>query len=473
MKKIKKPTIGVLLISTPRFHDLGAGTENGLFYSRKEKAAAELYKQLDFAELLTPGVVYTREDLKAAMQSFIAHQPDMILASFLSWSDDFAWIRFLRDMPPIPILFATIVQPKQNFSDSFTEDRFVDFLAAGGLVGSQEASSSIARFNRPMLQQVIGPMPHIIKEIKSFALAAALRSELRQTSFGLLPSYNEVMWATYTDPYSLFMNVGPELRFLSVAELEDEMRLLPKEETEAAVTAILEQYPHDDSVQTDKMQASVAASLALEKLARKKQVELLVLNDVDITLLTKIGLRPGFTPCPGTEDVMVVPEGDIGGGLACYLLGKLSGQPVNFIEPFYINYENDTFAVGHAGPQDYTNPGGKTIISEDTRFAKSGYKYAGAPFAWHVIGKGEKTMLHISQEGSSFKMAAAVVDALECEHFLAGYSHGVLHSRIPATEFFGKLLNFGVTQHYALADGNWLKEIAILADLMGFSYLEI
>ena len=473
MKSLKIPSIGVLLLSTPRFHDLGEGTEHGLFYKRKEEAADRLLSQMDFARIIFPGVVYTREDLQKAMGRFCSERPDMIFAMFLSWSDDFAWVRFLRDMPPVPLLFATIIEEAAGFTDSFTEDRFVDFLAAGGLVGSLEASGSAERFKRPMMRTVIGTLSQVMEETRQFSRASAMRAQLRQISFGLLPSYNEVMWSTYIDPYSLFMNAGPELRFLSVSALEDEIAALSDTAVQTAADTILRQYPNDGTIRMDKMLASVAASLAMENLARKAGVELLVLNDVDPILLTRIGLRPGFSPCPGTDDVMVVPEGDIGCGLACYILNRLSGSHVNFIEPFYINHGDGTIAVGHAGPQDYTAAGGKTVISLDTRFAKSSYRHAGAPFAWHVIGPGEKTMVHISQHGTSFKMAAAVVDAAECSHFLAGYSHGVLKSRIPAEEFFGKLLRCGVTQHYALADGNWLKELSMTAGLLGFDYTEI
>lgn len=472
MKALKKPSVGLLLISTPRFHDLGEGTEHGFFYKRKEKAAEALLYCFDFADVNYPGVVYTREDLKQAMNRFASDRPDLIFAMFLSWSDDFAWIRFLRDMPPIPLLFATITE-EPSFTDSFTEDRFVDFLAAGGLVGSLEASGSAARFNRPMMRTAIGPLKDVIAEAERFARAAALRTELNQTVFGLLPSYNEIMWSTYVDPYTLFMKAGPELRFLSVAALEEEIAAVPEETAVSAERTILSGYPNDGTVQMDNLRASVTASLALEMLARRAGVELLVLNDVDQMLLKRIGLRPGFSPCPGTDDIMVVPEGDIGGGLACYILSKLSGRHVNFIEPFYIDPKSGTFAAGHAGPQDYTAPGGTTVISLDTRFAKSGYRHAGAPFAWHLIGPGEKTMVHVSQHRDSFKMAAAVVDSMECEYFLAGYSHGVLKPRLPAEEFFRTLLEFGVTQHYALADGNWLNELSETAALLDFEYLEL
>ena len=120
MKQLNKPVIGVLLLSTPRFRSLGEGTEHGFFYERKDQAAKELLSGLDFADVIFPGVVYTREELKEAMGLFCSRRPDMIFAMFLSWSDDFAWIRFLRDMPPVPLLFATITEESASFTDSFT-----------------------------------------------------------------------------------------------------------------------------------------------------------------------------------------------------------------------------------------------------------------------------------------------------------------------------------------------------------------
>ena len=66
-------------------------------------------------------------------------------------------------------------------------------------------------------------------------------------------------------------------------------------------------------------------------------------------------LRPGFCPTRGDSRLTVVPEGDIGGGLAVYILKLLSGRRANFIEPFYIIHQRNRFAAGHAGPNDYTN----------------------------------------------------------------------------------------------------------------------
>jgi L-arabinose isomerase len=473
LQKTRKPKIGMLFISPPRFNNLGEGTEHGLFCRRKEKEAAKLLSHFDFADTIFPGIVYTREDIKGAMAQFIREEADMVFALFLSWSDDFAWIRFLRDMPPIPIFFAGISREEPGFEDSLTEDRFIEFLSAGGLVGLLEASGSVSRFDRPMFRRRFGNIKDIVTETEKFAQAASIRSLLRQIAFGLLPSYNEVMWSTYVDPYDLFMKAGPELRFLSVAELNEVIAAAPKEKTQAAMDTILKTYPSRGEINKEKMFASVEASLALETMARSYGVELLVLNDIDQMLFRQVGLRPGFTPCPSTHDVMVTPEGDLGGGLACYILGKLSGQAVNYIEPFHVDNRDGTFAAGHAGPNDYTDPKGETLISTDTRFAKSGYKHAGAPFAWHVISPGEKTMIHISQCRGRFKMAVSLLDALPAKHFLAGYSHGVFKPRIPVDEFFTKLQNIGVTQHYGLTAGNHRETLKMLAELLDFDFYQI
>ncbi len=474
MQVSSKPVIGVLLITTPRFHDLGKETEHGVFHIRKEEEAQRLIASLStFSTPIFQGVVYTRDELRTAMAHFEAEQVDMVFACFLSWSDDYAWIRFLRDMKTIPILFTSIVRDSLGFSDSLNEDRFVEFLSAGSLVGMLEASGSASRFNRPMMKRAIGTQTQIIQTCRSFALAAAMRTKLKQVNFGLLPSLNEVMWSTYVDPYSFFMKVGPELRFLSVVSLQEEINLLESSTVDKAMQQLQERYKVDSNVESDKFRASVAASLALESLSRKQNIEVLVLNDVDSVLLRTIGLRPGFTPCPGTEDVIVVPEGDIGGALSVYLLKYFAQDAVQFIEPFHIDYERDVFEGGHAGPNDYTDKQGSTIISRDERFAKTDYRYAGAPFAWHVIREGEKTMLHISECEGQYKLICSVVDALPTKHHLAGYTHGLFKPRKPCIAFFQELMEIGVTQHFAIAQGDHCAELQEFAQIMGFSFHRI
>lgn len=470
MKQITGGKTGVLFIATSRFRNLGSDTGEGSYEIRKIKEAEKYISKLnDFCQVVYPGTIYTRDDLLKAIQIFKEQDVEMIFALYLSWAEDFAWVRFLRDMPPVPILFACITHDKINFITTEEETDFVEFLSSGGLVGSLEASGSVKRFSRHMLETIIGSLDHVMKEARDFSKASALRRKLFNSGFGLLASYNEVMWSTYVDPYNLFMKAGPELHFLSVSTLVKEIGSIEENTVKKVCDELASKYEIMPDVDTDKFHASVRASLALESIARKAGVNVIVLNDVDTVLLTEVGLRPGFLPCPGTEDIIVVPEGDIGAGLAVYILKLLSGKPVNFIEPFYINADGNYFAGGHAGPNDYTDPNGITKIARDVRFAKTSYKYAGAPFAWHVISKGIKTMLHISESNGRFKMVCSLVEALPTEHFITSYSHGLFRPvNNDIHNFFKQLLQIGVTQHYGVVEGNYINQLSYLAKIMDF-----
>jgi len=420
-----KGKTGVLFIATSRFRNLGNETAEGSYELRKEAEAAEYISSLkDFCEVVYPGPVYNREDLSKSIKMFTEQKVDSVFSLFLSWSEDFAWVRFLRDMPPVPVLFACRIRDSIDFDNTCNETDFVEFLSAGGLVGSLEASGSIARFNRPMMEIVVGHFDEIMIKARNFSSAAAVRTKLFNTNFGLLASYNEVMWSTYVDPYNLFAKAGPELRFMSVATLSEEIESINEKTVQETCDILSSRYEVMQDVDINKFHASVRASLAVESMARKAGVSVVVLNDVDPVLLRYIGLRPGFLPCPGTKDITVVPEGDIGGGLAVYILKLLSGLPVNLIEPFHIDKVNNCFAGGHAGPNDYTDPEGSVKIACDVRFAKTSYKHAGAPFAWYVIPPGIKTMLHVSESKGRFKMVCSLVEALPTEHFITSYSHG-------------------------------------------------
>lgn len=356
----RKPKIGVLLIEAERFRALGEGTVRGTYAVRKDaEAAAYINKIQEFADVVYPGPVWERDGAERAARLFYNEGVDCVAAGFLSWAEDFAWIRFLRELPQMPLFFMSVVRDSLAITDTNDEDQFIDFLSAGALVGFQEASGSFRRFDRPMSDMAIGTLDTVVEKLKIFASAARVRSTLRHARISLLSCFNEAMWDTYLDPYNLFMKVGPEIHFLSISELVNEINGTSDDTVKGIVkelTANHEVYPNVDM---EKLDASVRASYAMERIAIKADTDLLVLNDIDTVLFREVGLRPGFAPTSADLPLVTVPEGDIGGGLATYILHALTGRRSNFIEPFYIDHVRGTFAAGHAGPNDYRDPEGK------------------------------------------------------------------------------------------------------------------
>lgn len=189
-----------------------------------------------------------------------------------------------------------------------------------------------------------------------------------------------------------------------------------------------------------------------------------------------IGLRAGFYhPYFNRNLSVLVPEADIGAGLITYILKLLSGKHVNFLEPFHIESDFGTFAGGHAGPNDHNDPdyARNVVIARDVRFAKTNYKYAGAPFAWYRISPGRKTMAQLVEENGKYKLVCTLVDSLEGKHLLATYSHSIFRPVVPVNRLFEEIIRIGTTQHFGLVDGDYMDDLALLAELMGFEYYAI
>lgn len=472
----RKPKIGMLFIGAERFRPLGKDTEGGTYEERKETEYRQYLECINtFADTVCCGMVYTREQAEAAAFHFQKEKADCIVAIFMSWAEDYAWISFLRSITSdIPIMLASVVRDGISITDTHDENQFMDFLSAGALVGFLEASGSVRRFKKDNMQIEIGVLSEIGEKIRIFASAAKAKSMLKETTICLLSCYNEAMYSTYVDPYNVYMKIGARLKFLSVADLSSEVEGISEEYVNDTVRGLSERYRIHPSVDTEKFAASVRATLAMEKLAKAEGTDLLVLNDIDTTLFRHIGLRPGFSPLDTENTMVTVPEGDIGGGLAVYILKILSGQSANFIEPFYINKTTNTFAAGHAGPNDYTAKKENVIIARDERFAKSGWKYAGAPFAWYVFPEGEKTMLHMSEENGRMKMVATLVECLPTKHYLASYSHADFRPvTISCEELFRRIASAGANQHFGIAPGNVLPELEELSKIMDFDFYKI
>jgi L-arabinose isomerase len=220
---------------------------------------------------------------------------------------------------------------------------------------------------------------------------------------------------------------------------------------------------------------SARASLALAAVRDKFQLDALVLNDVSPEIFRTIGLRPGFYPLSFHEhNAVLVPEGDLGAGIMTYLLRQLTEKNINYAEPFYMEKATGTFAAGHAGPHDYTDDRYRHLvrISRDTRFAKTSYKYAGAPFAWYRIAHGLKTFAHFSEVNGRFKIVCFTAESLPGKHALCSYCHSDFKPETPVTELFEKVIKTGTTQHFAVVEGDLRAELELLARINHFEFYQ-
>ena len=341
--KTRKPKAGLLLVASPRFKNL-SGPKRGSYGEKKEAVSRQIVESLDFLDVEYPGIVYEREDAEKAMDLFYNSRVDFIIAEFLSWSEDFAWIRFLRDCPQIPMIFVNVAKDRMAFETTLDEDDFIEYLCSGTLVGSLEASGSVRRVPRKDVRFVMGTRDEVNEQIRVFSRAALARAVLRKSNVGLMANMNEAMWSTYIDNYDLFTKIGPEIHYLPYSDYKEYIDALTDVEVKEYADTLTSRYRMMEDVEYDKFIGCVKASLALKNMARDNDVDVMVYNDIDRATFKVSGCRAGFYHDWFNENMSVlVPEADMGAGLATFVLKLISGGHVNFIEPFHIENDFGTF----------------------------------------------------------------------------------------------------------------------------------
>ena len=476
-EKRRKPKLGFLFIGSRRFKALGENTKSGTYTERVNKETAMISRELaDDLEIINPGDVYDSEDLNEALNCFTRQNVDCILVVFHSWAEDNIWIRFLRESDPeIPLIYFCPAKYSIPFETCEEEDDLVEFLASGGLVGSLIGSGSIPKMGRSA-KFLVGTLKQKKNEIIQYVTLCKIRSILHKSRFGILPAYNEIMWNTYIDVYRLF-SYGPEVTFVSYDEYAAISDKVSELEVKAWKNELESRYPVEGHISDEKFEASVRYSIGLWKIMEAYNLDAMTLNDVDMRLFEKIGLRPGFYPNAINDSLSVLcPEADLGIALAMYLLKLLTGKQINTIEPFYIDDSKNLFCAGHAGPNDYNYPhSDKHVkISFDARFAKTKYRYAGAPFAWLRIPPGRMTMVHVSQQNNGIKMVVSLVDSLAGQHRTNSYAHSDFKpANLAINDFFEKILSIGTTQHFVVVEGEYLEQLRDLAALCGFTFYAV
>ena len=417
-RKQQTTRVGLLLFCTDRMRTL-ATDDAGVGYEAiaSEYGLSILDALKDMCAWVYPGNVYGRSDLERAMRMFVTEDVDAVLAVHISWTEDFNWIRFLRDMPPMPVMLACVTRESMGFERVTMDSSFTRAMASCNVVGALEASGNIERVGRSMVSTCAGTLGELTGRLEAWTRAAGVRARLRRANFGLLGDYNEVMWSTYVDPYDVFARIGPELRFCGIPDLLREVDAVGEGEVEQASLDALSRYASTMPIDPKKLRASIRASMAFERLSVRKNLDALVYNDVDAAMLRSLGLRPGFLRMDDGNAV-TVPEGDLGSGVAAYVLHELSGGPIQYIEPFYIVREQDWLVVGHSGPSNYAEDPARCLLCNDMRFAAADIRYPAAPMAWYAFPEGRYTLLHFSQGRNRLKMVMSRADILPSDHFL-------------------------------------------------------
>jgi L-fucose isomerase-like protein len=421
-----------------------------------------LFERLEAAfEIAGHWVVNSAESLQACASALRALDADLFILAFQVWAEDFylnplaqaiagrplaVWCYLPWQRPPLPA-------------------SFLDVLRGSGPVGTFEGLGTLRNLGlRFAFTHGAPDHPRPLHDLQVAARAAQVQHLLRQARFGLLPARNEQMQSTFVDEFRLRKELGPQVRYLSVGELQRKAEALPEPELQAYLDQ-LQQYPLRGASSED-LALAARASLGLAHLALDNGLDLLCLEDIAPELHAALGLRPCLYPPLLSESGCALSlEGDLGAATAQFILRRLSRGPTLFVEFWYWDEGQNVLVGGHAGAQDpnLAQPG-SLWISQDYEFAQSDHS-RGAHFQF-IARPGRVTLLQLRGTPTSWQALLAGGEALDGPPRLEGYPHAAIRLDASLDDFVRRVARLGSTQHWIMAYGDLQAEVQALCELL-------
>jgi L-arabinose isomerase len=213
----------------------------------------------------------------------------------------------------------------------------------------------------------------------------------------------------------------------------------------------------------------------MQKIMEDRSIDGLALSDLNPELHEVMGLRPCLYPeALAKSNKVVGNEGDIGCTTAMYILQRLAEKPVMFTEIFNYDKEDNTIVAGHAGPANYllAESDNKVTITPDYELMDATSDISGV---WmEFIGKpGRVTLLNFICTLDSFQFTILGGESLGGNIRVEGYPHYYIKIDPDITEFLKSCAASGVSNHWAVVNGDVREELGYLAHMLGINSLLI
>jgi len=458
---LRRPCVGVVLLRAEWFDSVVALPQLSDAVDADVRALADaLAGSFELAGLW---VVNSAAALERAERALLGSRLDLVVLAFQVWAEDWYLMPLLRAIGDTPLaVWCYMPQPRPPRPASF-----IEVLRSSGAVGTLEGLGTLRNLGANFSFTLGAPSsPRVLADLGRAARAAAVRTDLRRARFGLLPYRNEQMQSNFVDEFRLLTELGPKVEYLSVGQLAQRAAAVRQSELDAWLADLRLRYPVR-GVSEATLAMAARASLGLAHLASEWHLDVLSFNDIAPELHEVLGLRPCLYPELFSDaGTLLGLEGDLGAATALFVLNRLTGSATLFGEIWFWDEPDNLVVLGHAGPQ---NPAlaadGHAWISHDYEFAGSD-RTEGAQLQF-VARPGQVTLFQVRATPLGWQALATRGEALASEPWVEGYPHAVVQLQVPVSEFFHRAAEAGSTQHWGLAYGDALDDLAMLCTLLG------
>ena len=466
-----RPRIGLLLLTAQWFSDIGAsqGSFAALPDALDQDAArieAALEADLD---VVNPGVVATPAQLSTALERFRAEGIHGLIACQITWGEDRLILQAIKEIGSVPLLLWCYT-PSARLPELVTMPALFRY---SGPVGTLQASGPLKRLGRPFAF-AFGPPedPSTIRHLIAFGRAAQVAHDLQDMTIGVLPYRCDQMTGTYVDEFRLRHELGPSLKYISVADYAALCQEIPEAKVDAFIDRLRTTYTLSERTTQTGLRRSARASLGLARLVKRENLDAVALEDISEELHRALGLRPCLHVPELFQRAVVSMEAEVGGAVALWILRQLAGAPVMYTEVFAFDMAENTLLAGHAGIHDarLAPSPADILIEPDGEYVESEPDSAWMRFRAKA---GPVTLLSIFQDTATWRFITTTGQALPGQAKLLGSPHALIRLPTPLARFFQGCVRAGMTQHWALVHADVVDELDLLAQILGTEHVRL
>jgi L-arabinose isomerase len=448
---VRKPRIGILLVTSGWFREVGLQDPSGDTTARVEAIARGTIRRLEsFLEPVYSGVSYSVEEARRAGGKIRQADVDGLILSPLMWCEDQIVRAALQGLKGLPLVLWT-------FSPSASLPQFVPFqsmIQGSGAVCTLQLSGMLRREGY-RYRSIVGHAgdEQLWQEIEHSTRAMAVARSLNGLRVGVLPFCCDQMSTIYVDEFELRTRYGVELRYLELERFRKTAQEMTAEQI-AGMRGEIEASGQKIRVDERSLTEGIKYALAMEQLMQEEDLRVLAMNDVSQEMHDSFGLRPCLAnPRLSAVGAVVSMEVDIAAGVCMYILRRYTGQSPFYTETFSVDYRANALLLGHAGYHDTANadPDVPVEIVPDVEYENSD-RFSGA-VSFFKYRSGPVTVVNSVWDGQKLKWVLVEGQSVAGPAKMDGNSHLFCALDVPVREFFRRSVESGVSQHWIVISG--------------------
>jgi L-arabinose isomerase len=466
-----KSKIGVLLVTSGWFRDVGLQSDESSFSAEVEKIGKEIVVRLsEFVDPVYPGVLFSEENARQAALEMKKNSIEGLIVSPLMWCEDQITREALKELPALPVILCTFL-PYTTLPEYLI---YSDMLKGSGSVGTLQLSGFLKREGYSY-QAITGYYkdPSVYEIIRDYCNALKVKNQLKNAICGVLPFPCNQMSTTYTDEFNIRKLYGVEYKYLEISRLYKAAQESSPDEIEKFRNLILEKG-YKVEINERNLNEGIKYALAMENIIREEDINILCMNDIIDEMHSLTGLRPSlFNPRLSETGLVVSMEADIAAGIGMYILKMFTGQSPFYAEVLTVDLERNSLVLGHAGYHEAMNydENYPVRIVPDVEY-KNTDKFSGAVTCFKYK-PGDVTLVNCVYNGNRLRFTACEGDSVDCPPMLEDTNHLFCKLEMPVREFFNDVLNLGISQHFLVIPGKYCNKLERLCRFNDIEYVRL